>query len=307
MRKKLALLFAVILCTSCTCGANASEDTKQMYQYPIESIIANPDEYRGVFVEVMGYVSIKEDGIALYYSKRDYKYETNECAIWLPEREDMSVEKYAREMDLEEGRQADIFIGIEDYELGGECAAVGTYLKKDQDKEGYLMEGQRYKNKPPMMQVYRQEEEVSMYRVMARPWDYYGRTIWMECVKDTGGTLYPNNELKTDSERDIGIVGANMDIVDGKPINLYISKDDEEIDGDIYGRKLMDRYGLEESHELGAIGAIGCRFQIECKIYLEAMGDFSCISRSGLLYQEKDLVIDEKDLDKFYAVVEMGK
>ena len=39
--KKLALLFAVILCTSCTCGANASEDTKQMYQYPIESIIAN--------------------------------------------------------------------------------------------------------------------------------------------------------------------------------------------------------------------------------------------------------------------------
>ena len=66
------------------------------------------------------------------------------------------------------------------------------------------------------MQVYRQEEEVSMYRVMARPWDYYGRTIWMECVKDTGGTLYPNNELKTDSERDIGIVGANMDIVDGK-------------------------------------------------------------------------------------------
>ncbi len=35
-------------------------------------------------------------------------------------------------------------------------------------------------------------------------------------------------------------------------------------------------------------------------------GDFSCISRSGLLYQEKDLVIDEKDLDKFYAVVEMG-
>ena len=210
-------------------------------------------------------------------------------------------------MDLEEGRQADIFIGIEDYELGGEYAAVGTYLKKDQDKEGYLLEGQRYKNKPPMMQVYRQEEEVSMYRVMARPWDYYGRTIWMECVKDTGGTLYPNNELKTDSERDIGIVGANMDIVDGKPINLYISKDDEEIDGDIYGRKLMDRYGLEESHELGAIGAIGCRFQIECKIYLEAMGDFSCISRSGLLYQEKDLVIDEKDLDKFYAVVEMGK
>ena len=164
MRKKLALLFAVILCTSCTCGANASEDTKQMYQYPIESIIANPDEYRGVFVEVMGYVSIKEDGIALYYSKRDYKYETNECAIWLPEREDMSVEKYAREMDLEEGRQADIFIGIEDYELGGEYAAVGTYLKKDQDKEGYLLEGQRYKNKPPMMQVYRQEEEVSMYR-----------------------------------------------------------------------------------------------------------------------------------------------
>ncbi len=34
--------------------------------------------------------------------------------------------------------------------------------------------------------------------------------------------------------------------------SIYISKDDEEID-DIYGRKLMDRYGLEESHELGAI------------------------------------------------------
>ena len=134
-------------------------------------------------MEVMGYVSIKEDGIALYYSKRDYKYETNECAIWLPEREDMSVEKYAREMDLEEGRQADIFIGIEGLRIGRRICGCRDISKKDQDKEGYLLEGQRYKNKPPMMQVYRQEEEVSMYRVMARPWDYYGRTIWMECVK----------------------------------------------------------------------------------------------------------------------------
>ena len=305
MRRKLAFLFAIILgilCICCACdeSKNETEDKKQIYHYPIESIIANPDEYRGVFAEVTGYISIKEDGIALYYSKRDYEHETKECALWLPERRDMSVQKYAREMELKEGRQASIFVGIENDELEGEYAAIGTYLKEDQDKEGYLREGKRYKNKPAMRQVDRQEEKVSIYRVMGRPWDYYGRTIWIECVRSTHDCLYPNNELKLDSEREAGIVGADADVVKGEMIYHYISgEDDEEIGAYEYEQKLRDRYGLGQSNSLGAISGIGCRIHVECKIYLEAMGDFRCISQSGLLYQEKDLVIDEKDLPRF--------
>ncbi len=142
-------------------------------------------------MEVMGYVSIKEDGIALYYSKRDYKYETNECAILATGTRGYERRKI-RTGDGSGRRKASRYLYRDrGLRIGRRICGCRDISKKDQDKEGYLLEGQRYKNKPPMMQVYRQEEEVSMYRVMARPWDYYGRTIWMECVKRYGWYFIP--------------------------------------------------------------------------------------------------------------------
>lgn len=76
----------------------SSMDTETNAQQPTKvslvQLIANPKEYDGKFVRVIGFVSVEFEGTAVYLHQEDYKYDITQNAIWL-------------EMDFERNKKLD--------------------------------------------------------------------------------------------------------------------------------------------------------------------------------------------------------
>ena len=61
--------------------------------YMFETILSRNEDIQGRPTYIEGYYKLYDDGLALYYSKQDYLYDTRENAVWLPERKDYPLEK----------------------------------------------------------------------------------------------------------------------------------------------------------------------------------------------------------------------
>jgi hypothetical protein len=62
---------------------NASPNAQQPTRVSLVQLIANPQEYDGKFVRVIGFVSVEFEGTAVYLHQEDYKYEITQNALWL--------------------------------------------------------------------------------------------------------------------------------------------------------------------------------------------------------------------------------
>jgi hypothetical protein len=71
----------------------SSMDTETKAQQPtrvsLVQLIANPREYDGKLVRVIGFVSVEFEGTAVYLHQEDYKHDITQNAIWL----EMDVER----------------------------------------------------------------------------------------------------------------------------------------------------------------------------------------------------------------------
>ena len=62
---------------------NASPNAQQPTRVSLVQLIANPQEYDGKFVRVIGFVSVEHEGTAVYLHQEDYKYDITQNAVWL--------------------------------------------------------------------------------------------------------------------------------------------------------------------------------------------------------------------------------
>jgi hypothetical protein len=62
---------------------NASTNAEQPITASIVQLIANPKEYDGKFVRVIGFASVEFEGTAVYLHQDDYKYDIPKNGLWL--------------------------------------------------------------------------------------------------------------------------------------------------------------------------------------------------------------------------------
>ena len=97
MKKRFAktVAFAMIMMCFQIPGTGYAEkiDYSKMNMYAMETIIAQPEKIENEWVRLDGYAKFEENGVALYKTEKDYKYDTKENAVWLPEREEASIEE----------------------------------------------------------------------------------------------------------------------------------------------------------------------------------------------------------------------
>jgi hypothetical protein len=62
---------------------NASPNVQQATRVSLVQLIANPQDYDGKFVRVIGFVSVEFEGTAVYLHQDDYKYAITQNGLWL--------------------------------------------------------------------------------------------------------------------------------------------------------------------------------------------------------------------------------
>ena len=91
MKKRITKTVAFAMIMMCfqmpETGYAEKIDYSKMNMYAMETIIAQPEKIENEWVCLSGYAKFEENGMALYKTEKDYKYDTKENAVWLPERE----------------------------------------------------------------------------------------------------------------------------------------------------------------------------------------------------------------------------
>ena len=99
--------------------------------YMFETILSRNEDIQGRPTYIEGYYKLYDDGLALYYSKQDYLYDTRENAVWLPERKDYPLEKmmaYATDFIYSDEQMIVVMAVIDDIGKENEYAATATYI-----------------------------------------------------------------------------------------------------------------------------------------------------------------------------------
>lgn len=269
----------------------AEEEQKGTYSNTIESVIANAQAYKGTCSFLHGYPKIKENGIAFYYTRRDYLYDTNECAIWLPERKDLSLDEFVRKQEVKEGELTYLWVGITRIENVKGYVAEGEYLQSAQEK--------KYEVAPKMEKRVNVTpgEKVSIYRLLGEPWAYDGCNVMVEGIQDTSQRVFANKQSLDEK-------GTSLRIVDGESAN-----GDMMVplwpDGDTYFKKLGDKYGLNEDEYvmLGAINGEKYRVFIQCNFFFQSVRDYEGRPDARVSYQATDMTVHEKDMTAYKKLI----
>src|SRR4026207_991872 len=77
----IALIFGAISARESV--MNASTNAQQPTTASIVQLIANPKEYDGKLVRVIGFASVEFEGTAVYLHQDDYKYDIPKNGLWL--------------------------------------------------------------------------------------------------------------------------------------------------------------------------------------------------------------------------------
>lgn len=170
-------------------GFAQPEKTEYPEEYPMETILGQARSLENIWIETLGVCHFEENGIELYYSWRDYKYDIKENAIWLPEREDYPLKEYMRDRDNLDKISPDITesegVGmtielILKPEGNKEYAAEGYYVIGAREKEDKVFEGRKALEKREEKYTHKISEtptEVSYYRLLGNPWEYDGKRV----------------------------------------------------------------------------------------------------------------------------------
>ena len=160
--------------------------------YTFETILSGNQKAIGRETCIGGYYRLYDGGMALYYSREDYIYDTKENAVWLPERKDFSL-KAMIQKELERTRATEneqiIAPTIIINELRGKngYAATATYIDwKDSEHDPVyqnikdLREKARKDVKYDREEVEKEPIKVSFYRLVGDPWQFDGKKIQVE-------------------------------------------------------------------------------------------------------------------------------
>ena len=225
-------------------GADSEYDDGCGYMF--ETILAGNDIVRGEFFILNGYFRLYENGIALYYSKQDYIYDTRENAIWMPEREDCPLNEIIKKMEEESkittdnnGIQMITFLPLVVENLGekSEYAAIATYIvgydDYEQDPEFQKIKLEKAKEEViyDKKELEKEAIKVSFYRLLGDPWRYDGKKVQIECNMQGESLSAVSSEI---TEKNGSKIAQIFDyLVDEKEVWINIMKKYEFI-GDLY-------------------------------------------------------------------------
>lgn len=220
------------------------------FEYNFETMIACPEKLENTLVYVTGYKSILENGIIIYFSEQDFRYDTKENAIWIPEREDYPLEKFLSEYKtFQYGHDFNIWIPIvfhKQQELP--YAGTGTYLLKNFQNDPIFQKST--KNELNVEKRYEVDFKnqgnptmVSYYRLMGNPWKYDGQQIIVEASFTNSGLV-----INANLQRDKCLAG--MKLIDN--VNGVTVMDSEQILLDI----ILEKYAKEFNADTVQLGTI---------------------------------------------------
>ena len=240
--------------------------------YAMETILAQPDKLENEWVRLVGYAKFEEDGIILYYTERDYRYDTKENAIWLPERPERPIEKYFGDMnEINDGEVLFIDAVILPKE-NTTYAVEALYVIDDEDEV--------WENAEPLptkIKKYDREEEnekaqrISIYRLLGDPWSYDGEKVCVDirgahewgydissesrytelgCTNDIYGEtiayIAPWNEIVKEYEQDNIFKDTNADVQRYAEVAAYVTRVQMEIEMMFYMYEVSE-YSIENT------------------------------------------------------------
>lgn len=171
-------------------------DHSKMNMYAMETIIAQPEKIENEWVRLDGYAKFEENGVALYKTEKDYKYDTKENAVWLPEREEASIKEYFGDPEEQiDGSAWALSVVIQPVKKDSPYAAEAMYVIDESDKIW-----QNAKPRPEKRKKYNRENEkeeakrISIYRLLGDPWSYDGKKVCVDVRNWQELEMVPNYE-----------------------------------------------------------------------------------------------------------------
>lgn len=160
--------------------------------YTFETILSGNQKTIGRVTSIRGYYRLYDGGMALYYSREDYIYDTKENAVWLPERKDFSLEamvqKELKYKGIYENKQTISPLVIIN-ELRGKngYAATATYIDWQDGENDPVYQNAKWEKARKDVKYNREEVKkepikVSFYRLAGDPWQFDGKKIQVECI-----------------------------------------------------------------------------------------------------------------------------
>ena len=160
--------------------------------YTFETILSGNQKTIGRVTSIGGYYRLYDGGMALYYSREDYIYDTKENAVWLPERKDFSlkamVQKELKYKGIYENKQTISPLVIIN-ELRGKngYAATATYIDWQDGENDPVYQNAKWEKARKYVRYDREEVKkdpikVSFYRLAGDPWQFDGKKIQVECI-----------------------------------------------------------------------------------------------------------------------------
>lgn len=186
MKKRITKTVAFAMIMMCfqipETGYAEDIDYNKMNMYAMETIIAQPEKIENEWVRLDGYAKFEENGVALYKTEKDYKYDTKENAVWLPEREEASIEKRFGGPEKQiDGSAWAISAVIQPVKKDSPYAAEAMYVIDESDKIWQNAKPQPEKRKKYNRENEKEEaERVSIYRLLGDPWSYDGKKVCVD-------------------------------------------------------------------------------------------------------------------------------
>ncbi|MFR6344369.1 MAG: hypothetical protein ACLUO4_05970 [Christensenellales bacterium] len=198
--------------------------------YTFETILSGNQKTIGRVTSIGGYYRLYDDGMALYYSREDYIYDTKENAVWLPERKDFSlkamVQKELKYKGIYENKQTISPLVIIN-ELRGKngYAATATYIDWQDGENDPVYQNAKWEKARKYVRYDREEVKkdpikVSFYRLAGDPWQFDGKKIQVECI--SGDFICAAEELLEGGGLRIGEIYSYQ--LDGKQVWKKIAK-----------------------------------------------------------------------------------
>lgn len=299
------LVLAILITHMPTAKMGEDNDTEliDLNGVPFETILSgnakkdNKEKATGLY----GYYRLYDDGLAIYYSKNDYVYDTKENAIWLPEREDYPLKNLMEDADKENQRIFLLAI-VGDTKNENGYATTATYIDiKNREKDTAYKKADLTKIKKEINYekdtINIEPMNISFYRLMGDPWKFDGKKIRMECVQRYDDYISINQDLL----ENFSTIG---------PAHSSFFFDEKKVWENIIER--YTPYGATESaYVFLPISNEKLHIWLTGVFYLyKPVRDSTKVYGYGMSYKYEmsDLEIQEKDLEKYRkAIIQLKK
>lgn len=189
----------IAICLFLPASGYAKNDIVMPNHYPMEAIVARPEMLENELILIKGYAKFEKEGVILYYTDRDYRYDTKENAVWLPERKELPIEKYFQNRLIdkrEEGCVDGCFytaVGVvQQKETGCPYAAVALYCEDNDEIWNMAKALPKTIEKYDRKNEEKKAERISYYRLLGDPWSFDGRKVCVDIQYKQEAELWLN-------------------------------------------------------------------------------------------------------------------